>query len=143
MVGTLIFDGECGFCTRSRNLLVRLDRRGRLRTVPYQRAGVAEAAGVSRDDLARAVFWDGDPAAGGRCWGAEAINAALSAALGNSLLLRLYRLPGVRQAQDALYRWVAANRHRLPGTTPWCTSHPEVCQPPFGAGQDEGQARTR
>lgn len=135
MVGTLIFDGDCGFCTRSRNALVRLDRKDRLRTVPFQRAGVAEAAGVRREDLARAVFWDGG-AGGGRYWGAEAINAALSAVLGNSLLLRLYRLPGIRQLQDRLYRWVSDNRFRLPGVTPWCTSHPGECLPHFSAGQD-------
>jgi predicted DCC family thiol-disulfide oxidoreductase YuxK len=134
MAGTLIFDGECGFCTRSRNVMVRLDRRGRIRTVPLQQEGVAEAAGVSRADLARAVFWEGDD--GARYWGAEAVNAALSAAFGNSLLLRLYRLPGVRQVEDRVYRWVADNRHRLPGVTPWCTSHPGRCLPHFGAGQD-------
>jgi len=133
MVGTLIFDGNCGFCTRGRNLLVRLDRRHRVRTVPFQGEGVAEAAGVSRDDLARAVFWEDED--GGRYWGAEAVNAALSAALGNALLLRLYRLPGIRRMQDAAYRWVADNRHRLPGVTPWCTSHPRSCLPHFGAGQ--------
>jgi len=138
MVGTLIFDGDCGFCTRSRDLLARLDRRGRLRTLPYQRAGVAEAAGVSREDLSRAVFWDGGP--GRRYWGAEAVNAALSAALGTGLPLRLYRLPGVRRLQDRVYRWVADNRHRLPGVTPWCTSHPESCVPHFRAGQDAHEA---
>ena len=145
MAGTLIFDGDCGFCTRSRNLLVRLDRRGRLRTVPYQQAGVAEAAGVSREDLARAVFWEGDGAGpdGGRYWGAEAINAALCTALGNSLLLRLYRLPGIRRLQDRVYRWVAANRFRFPGVTPWCTSHPASCLPHFRAGQDADQACPR
>lgn len=142
MAGTLIFDGECGFCTRSVNLLVRLDRHGRLRTAPFQQAGVAEAAGVGRDDLARAVFWDGGPA-GGRYWGAEAVNAALSAALGNSLLLRLYRVPGIRRVQDRVYRWVADNRHRLPGVTPWCTSHPGRCLPHFRAGQDADQAPPR
>jgi predicted DCC family thiol-disulfide oxidoreductase YuxK len=127
MVGTLIFDGECGFCTRARNLLVRLDRRDRITTLPYQRAGVAEEAGVSRAALAGAVFWDGGD--GGRYWGAEAINAALSAALGTRLPLRLYRLPGVGRLQDRVYRWVAANRHRLPGATPWCTAEPGACLP--------------
>ena len=33
MGGTLIFDGDCGFCTRSRDLLIKLDRRHRLSTV--------------------------------------------------------------------------------------------------------------
>jgi predicted DCC family thiol-disulfide oxidoreductase YuxK len=136
MPGTLIFDGQCGFCTRSRNLLVRLDRHDRVRTLPYQRPGVAEDAGVSRDDLAKAVFWDGED--GGRYWGAEAINAALGEAFGSGLPLRLYRLPGVRRLQDRTYRWVADNRHRLPGVTPWCTSHPESCPPPSDAGHGAG-----
>jgi predicted DCC family thiol-disulfide oxidoreductase YuxK len=30
-------------------------------------------------------------------------------------LVWLYYLPGLRQAADALYRWVAAHRMRLPG----------------------------
>jgi predicted DCC family thiol-disulfide oxidoreductase YuxK len=123
--GTLIFDGECGFCTRSRNVLVRLDRRHRVSTVPFQGRGVPEGAGVSRDELARAVYWLDDD--GSRCAGAEAVNVALSAALGTAVPRRIYRVPGVRQLQDAVYRWVSDNRHRFPGTTPWCTTHPESC----------------
>ncbi len=125
MGGTLIFDGECGFCTGSRNVLVRLDRRHRVSTVPFQRPGVPESAGVSRDRLAESVYWLDDD--GSRCSGAAAVNAALSAALGTRLPARFYRLPGVRAVQDAVYRWVAANRHRLPGATPWCTAHPDSC----------------
>jgi predicted DCC family thiol-disulfide oxidoreductase YuxK len=125
MGGTLIFDGNCGFCTRSRNVLVRLDRRHRVSTVPLQGRGVAETSGVSRDELADSVHWLDDD--GSLCSGAEAANAALSAALGSTVPLRVYRVPGVRQAQDALYRWVANNRHRFPGTTPWCTAHPDSC----------------
>jgi predicted DCC family thiol-disulfide oxidoreductase YuxK len=125
MGGTLIFDGECGFCTRSRDLLIKLDRRHRIRTVPLQRPGAPELAGVSRAELTRSVYWlagDGTVRSG-----AEAVNAALSAVLGSRIPLWIYRLPGVRALQDAAYRWVAANRHRLPGTTPWCTAHPENC----------------
>lgn len=126
MGGTLIFDGECGFCTRSRNLLARLDRRRRLRTAPLQRPGVAESAGVDREELARSVYWLDDN--GAVYSGAEAANAALAAALGTELPVRLYRLPGVRAVQDAVYRWVSENRHRLGGTTPWCEQYPESCR---------------
>lgn len=125
MSGTLIFDGECGFCTRSRDLLVRLDRQKRINTVPFQARGVPERAGVPAGELARSVYWLDDD--GSRYSGAQAANAALSAAIGTNLPLRVYRLPGMRAAQDAVYRWVAANRHKLPGTTPWCTSHPDNC----------------
>ena len=125
MGGTLIFDGECGFCTGSRNVLARLDRRHRISTVPFQQPGVPENAGVGRDELARSVYWLDDD--GSRCAGAEAVNAALSAIFGSTVPRRVYRVPGMRQVQDAVYRWVADNRHRLPGATPWCTSHPDSC----------------
>jgi predicted DCC family thiol-disulfide oxidoreductase YuxK len=123
--GTLIFDGRCGFCTRTRDLLVRLDRRHRISTVPFQAHGVPERAGVPAEELAKSVYWLDDD--GARYSGAQAANAALAAAIGTDLPLRVYRLPGIRTAQDAVYRWVSANRHRLPGTTPWCASHPENC----------------
>jgi predicted DCC family thiol-disulfide oxidoreductase YuxK len=125
MSGTLIFDGECGFCTRTRDLLVRLDRRHRVSTVPFQGQGVAEQSGIPARDLAESVYWLDDD--GAKYSGAQAANAALSAALGNDLPLRIYRVPGMRRLQEAVYRWVADNRHRLPGTTPWCTSHPDSC----------------
>jgi predicted DCC family thiol-disulfide oxidoreductase YuxK len=121
MRGTLIFDGRCGFCTRARDVLARLDRHGRVRTVPFQRPGTAERTGLSPDELNRSVWWLGED--GTRSGGAAAVNAALSAALGTGLPLRLYRLPWVRPAQEAAYRWVAAHRSRFPGTTPWCERH--------------------
>lgn len=126
MGGMLIFDGECGFCTRTRDVLAGLDRHHRVSTMPFQSRGVAEAAGVSREELATAVYWLGDD--GSRCSGAHAVNAALACALGTRLPLWIYRLPGVRQLQDAAYRWMAANRYRLRGTTPWCASHPSTCR---------------
>lgn len=125
MGGTLIFDGECGFCTRSRDLLIKLDRRHRMRTVPFQHPGVPEETGVSAEELRKQVYWRADD--GSTYAGAEAVNAALSTVLGSRIPLRVYRLPGIRALQDAAYRWVAANRHKLHGKTPWCTSHPENC----------------
>lgn len=59
--------------------------------------------------------------------GAEAINAALSAALGTRLPLLIYRVPGMRAVQEAVYRWVADHRYRFHGTTPYCESHPVAC----------------
>ena len=125
MEGTLVFDGDCGFCTRSRDLLARLDRHNRVRAVPFQRPEVPEQTGLTAEQLAGSVWWLGSD--GRRAHSAEAANAALSAALGTRLPLAVYRLPLLRQAQEALYRLVAANRHRLPGTRPWCQAYPEDC----------------
>ncbi|MGH3438746.1 MAG: thiol-disulfide oxidoreductase DCC family protein [Sciscionella sp.] len=125
MEGTLIFDGGCGFCTRSRNLLRRLDRHGRIRITPYQQPGVTERTGLTREQLAAAVWWIG--ADGARYRGAAAVNHALSAALGTRLPVALYRLPIIRELQDWIYRLISTNRHRLPGAVPHCTSHPNAC----------------
>ena len=46
MAGTLFFDGECGMCTRSRNLLLKLNRTGDLLTEPLQTPDTAERLGI-------------------------------------------------------------------------------------------------
>jgi predicted DCC family thiol-disulfide oxidoreductase YuxK len=107
-------------------LIRALDRHRRVTAVPYQRPGTPESHGLTADQCAReawAVVSDGD-----RYPGAAAINAALSAALGTRLPLRLYALPGIRQAQDRAYSCVARNRRDLPGDVPLCRSHPERCR---------------
>jgi predicted DCC family thiol-disulfide oxidoreductase YuxK len=125
MTGVLFFDGACGMCTRSRNFLVRLDRTGNVRTEPLQGAGVAERLGIAPSQLLDSVRWL--DSSGAVYSGAEAVNAALSAALGTRLPLLIYRIPGVRQVQEVVYRWIANHRYRFPGTTPYCESHPVAC----------------
>jgi predicted DCC family thiol-disulfide oxidoreductase YuxK len=123
--GVLFFDGACGMCTRSRDFLLKLDRTGDLQTEPLQRAGTAERLGISHERLMESVWWL-DPS-GQVYGGAEAANAAVSVALGTRLPLRLYRVPGMRSVQSAIYRWVADHRYRFPGKTPYCESHPVAC----------------
>lgn len=125
MSGVFFFDGACGMCTRSRDLLVKLDRTGDMRTEPFQHAGTAERLGIPADRLGESVWWL--DSSGDVFGGAEAANAAVSAALGTRLPLHVYRMPGIRSLQDAVYRWVAAHRYRFPGTTPYCESHPVAC----------------
>jgi predicted DCC family thiol-disulfide oxidoreductase YuxK len=125
MAGTLFFDGKCGMCTRSRNLLLKLNRTGDLLTEPLQTPGTAERLGISDASLMDAVRWL--DATGDVYAGAEAANAAVSAALGTRVPLLIYRIPGIRSLEDAVYRWVADHRYRFPGTTPYCESHPVSC----------------
>ena len=125
MSGILFFDGACGFCTRSVNFLLRLDRTGELKTEPLQGAGAADRLGIQPSQLLESVRWL--DSSGDMYTGAEAANAALSAALGTRLPLMIYRLPGIRSLQEAVYRWVADHRYRFPGTTPYCESHPVAC----------------
>ena len=125
MAGVLFFDGACGMCTRSRDFLLTLNRTGDLRTEPLQGAGTAERLGIAPERLLDSVRWL--DSSGQVCAGAEAANAAVSAALGTRLPLLVYRIPGMRPAQEAIYRWVAEHRYRFPGKTPYCESHPVAC----------------
>ena len=125
MSGILFFDGACGMCTRSEELLLRLNRTGDLRTEPLQSPGAAERLGIPPSRLLESVRWLDSSGAGYS--GAEAANAAVSSAIGTKIPLLVYRTPGVRFVEDAIYRWVAAHRYRFPGTTPYCHSHPTAC----------------
>lgn len=123
--GTLFFDGACGMCTRSRDLLLKMDRTGNVRTEALQSPGTAQRLGIAPASLLESVRWL--DSSGTVYSGAEAANAALSAAIGSRIPLAVYRIPGIRFAEEAIYRWVAAHRHRFPGTTPYCESHPSAC----------------
>jgi predicted DCC family thiol-disulfide oxidoreductase YuxK len=125
MSGTLFFDGQCGMCTRSVYFIQKLDRTGGLRTEPLQGAGVAERLGVPTSRLLESGRWLDK--SGEVYEGAEAMNAAVSAALGSRVPLLIYRIPGIRSLEEAIYRWVAGHRYRFPGTTPYCESHPVAC----------------
>lgn len=118
MAGTLFFDGTCGMCTRSVEFVAKLNRTGRLRTEPLQDPGVAERLGISPSQVLDCSRWL--DSSGVVYSGAEAMNAAVSAAIGTGLPLLLY-------VEDAIYRWVVTHRYRFPGTTPYCQSHPASC----------------
>lgn len=122
--GRLVFDGECGFCTRCVHWLSRIDWRHRVESVPYQAPGVPESIGASADECAAAVQWVGPD--GRRHRGAAAVNGVLDAVTGTRLPGALYRLTG--PVQEAVYRWVADHRSRFPGTTPHCSAHPGDCR---------------
>lgn len=123
---TLIFDGRCGFCTRSVRLLRSLDRDDRVRAVPYQRPGAPEEHGLSLARC-RAALWTITPGWDRRS-GAAAVNTALSVALGTRLPLWIYGAPAMGRLQELAYALVARNRRRLPGDAPYCRQHPAGCR---------------
>jgi predicted DCC family thiol-disulfide oxidoreductase YuxK len=123
---TLVFDGACGFCTRSVRLLKALDRNGRVTVVPFQKTGTPASVGLTLEEC-KASAWAIAPD-GGYYRGAEAVNALVAAALGTAVPLLLYYLPGIRQLQDFIYFLIAYNRSRLPGDQPYCAQHQAECQ---------------
>ena len=121
--GTLVFDGDCGFCTRSVGWLRLADRKHRVTTVPLQRPGAPDLVGATPQQCAVEVRWQGED--GATAGGAAAVSAALAVALQKQWPVRLYAR--THRVQDAMYSWVARHRGRLPGMTPWCQSYPEDC----------------
>lgn len=113
---TLVFDGDCGFCTWSAARIAAWSS-GRVGTVAWQRADLA-ALGLTAAECAAAVrYVDAD----GRHAGGAAVARALRQcrqpwrATGD-VLARPLLAPLVERC----YRLVAANRYRLPGATPAC-----------------------
>jgi predicted DCC family thiol-disulfide oxidoreductase YuxK len=128
---TLVYDGDCGFCTTCVAFIHR-----RLPTdahvVAWQHADL-DALGVSRQQAQRKVQWvDG----GAVCGGHQAVGRLLLDAGGWwAIPGRLALTPPFSWVAALLYKVVADNRHRLPGGTPACALPPD--QRP-GAGDRSG-----
>lgn len=114
---TLVFDGDCGFCTW---VIDQVQRRLRpeAEILPWQFADLA-TLGLTPDACVESMQWvavDGTVSAGG-----QAVTAVLRASRQPwPLLAAVLAVPGVATAVDLLYRLVARNRYRLPGSTPAC-----------------------
>jgi len=112
---TLLFDGDCGFCSSSARLAARIAPGVRVQA--YQQADLG-GFGLTAAQCADALQWigQGGPAAGARAVGRLLVAAGTGWAwIGRALLA-----PGLRRFADIVYRVVAANRYRLPGGTPAC-----------------------
>lgn len=118
---TLVYDGDCGFCTRSARLVERLPVAARL--VPWQEADLA-ALRTTEERARHEVLW---VAASGRVFGGAAAVAELLRQCRFPWwpLGTLLSAPVLRGLAEIAYRLIARNRHRLPGATPACELPPE------------------
>ena len=112
----LVYDGDCAFCTSCARILERTGPDAEI--VAWQLTDLA-ALGLTEQQAADAVQWvetDGTVRAGH-----EAIAAILKTA-GRiwKLIGRMILLPGISWIAAKVYRLVAENRYRLPGSTPAC-----------------------
>jgi predicted DCC family thiol-disulfide oxidoreductase YuxK len=82
-----------------------------LELLPASDPAVSSEWGLTSEETAQSAWC---VAPGIRFSGAAAISLALSVAWGSSFPLVLWRLPGFGRVADAVYAWVARNRHRLP-----------------------------
>jgi predicted DCC family thiol-disulfide oxidoreductase YuxK len=114
---TLIFDGDCGFCTTAILWLQRTLPRVPA-TAPFQWTDLAAFGLV--EEQARSKVWF---VSGGRRYGGAAAVAAVLRAqphAGLRVLGWLATVPPWSWAAEAGYRVVARYRYRLPGGTPAC-----------------------
>ena len=113
----LVFDGDCAFCTRSVNFVERrIARHPVIR--PWQSLDLAPL-GLTESMCAEAVQLvqsDGTVASAH----VAVAYTLLFGGKGWALLGRLMLVPGVKQLAGLVYRWVARNRHRMPGGTEAC-----------------------
>ena len=118
---TLVFDGDCAFCTRSAEVARRL-LPADVRVEPWQFLDLA-ALGTTAARARHEVLWIGrDGAVAG---GAAAVVGALRAAgLPWSPIGVLLSLPPLRWVAPVVYRLIADNRYRLPGGTAACRVPP-------------------
>lgn len=113
----LVFDGDCGFCTTTRNWLeAHLPRFPE--AVPWQWADLDEL-GLTRDDVADFVWYltRRHSYAGARAF-AELLKAQPT--VGLRFAGWLLATPPFSIAAALGYNVIAAHRHRLPGGTPAC-----------------------
>lgn len=116
----LAYDGDCGFCQSSVDRIRSLAAPA-LEAVPWQFLP-AGTTGEHLERLDREVLLlrGGTVLAGG----ADAVARWLGSSPSGAARLTgaVLRLPGVRLCARLVYRWVARNRHRLPGGTPACAA---------------------
>lgn len=106
---TVLYDADCGICTYTARLLIRLDRRGLLRLAPLQTAAIpgAPPTGELLESL-HAVDTNG------RWWvGADAVVEIAKRVTLLRPISAVARLPIARSLLDDCYRTVARNRQRL------------------------------
>jgi predicted DCC family thiol-disulfide oxidoreductase YuxK len=113
--GHLVYDADCGFCTRSAQWLD--DAPVAWHTLDLDAVQVTQAEA----DANAGWLVDGQIQA----LGADAITAALRAKRGGARVLGwALSTPGIRSLAHLVYPRIAANRHRMPGGTAACKIEP-------------------
>ena len=111
--GWILYDADCGFCTRWAWRLARIGRVGSrgFHLAPLQAPWVRQRLRMSESDLLHEmrVLTADDQLYGG----ADAAVFLARQVWWTRPFTVLTRLPGVMPLLRAVYRWVAQNRHRL------------------------------
>ncbi len=117
MTPTLVFDGDCGFCTSVARHFEKCSK-APIMITPWQRTDLAKL-GLTSELAQQHVYLvrDGLHFAGAECF-AELMRIQDDPF--HRLVARTMRAPGLRALSASVYRFVARHRHRFPGGTPAC-----------------------
>ena len=116
-MATLLYDGDCGFCTQTARWCRPRFRRP-VDVRPSQDADIA-AFGLTEHDVATAAYWIDDQGRAHRGHNGAA-RALLAMRGGWPLLGAVVLVPPVNLAARGLYALTARYRHHLPGATDAC-----------------------
>jgi predicted DCC family thiol-disulfide oxidoreductase YuxK len=108
----VVYDGDCGVCTRLARGLRRLDTRGTFEVVTSQAPGVQARFPWIPPDAYRDSLQLVEE--GGRNWqGAAAVERILDLLPRGRWITWVFSLPFARPLAERFYRWFARNRYRL------------------------------
>ena len=117
----LIYDGDCGVCTKLSRFVTTGVRKasGDFAVSAYQDADL-DGLGLTAEQCDEALQWVSST---GRVSSAQnaVARVLLAGRLPFKLLGAVILVPGINALAGVAYRWVALNRHRLPGGTPACS----------------------
>ena len=119
---TLVYDGDCGFCTTAVRWIDRLRLRAGT-VVPWQTADLP-SLGLTQAECEEKLQWvadDGRVSAGHEAVARLLLHTGLPWSVPGALLL----VPPLSWLAAWVYELVAANRGKLPGGTPACALPPE------------------
>jgi predicted DCC family thiol-disulfide oxidoreductase YuxK len=107
-----LYDGDCRFCTKWRDRMMRRDPRGAIEWLSvHDPTVVIRFPGIDREDALRQM-WVYAPD-GSVHKGAEGWRVLFRVLEGLTWVAALYRIPGVSFVMDRVYRRIAARRYRL------------------------------
>ena len=113
----MIFDGDCGFCTASVNVIRRWIHPD-CDIKPWQFTAIEEFDLTAQEctTAVQVVTSDRSGYSGSRA----VMQMLRTAPLPWPVLGVIGDAPGVAFVADRVYRWIATNREKLPGSTPAC-----------------------
>ena len=113
----VIYDGDCGFCTKSANFGKKRTKKN-VEYVTSQSIEDLTIYGLTQDDVSKRVYWvDEKRVVGGS---RAVIRAMRQMKLPYQILGMILSVPGLWCLMEPIYNYVAKNRHKLPGSSDSC-----------------------